>query len=367
MTTTFRKIRIVIFLAAIVGIGLFLTWMLGAKTALRQKITVVTEFSESVNGLVAGSPVRYHGVVVGRIRHIAIQETRAGDRVRIFMDLDAASLGCENAQQARQMILNKLKPDEHGRVLAASQVFASMATGQKAILFEPTSEIDVPANQVILDNGKYVAVPSHKSMMTQATDLAVHLMEQLKDVDVRQIGVNLQQALAKADRLLGDPRLDQTLGNASAASASARDVGGKLQEILDVKTVEALKRMLANASQASDDLAAVTADMRRMQNNPQMQKALADFQVLPAKFNALADSLEAQTHSANLPATSTELRNAAQNVSGAAQSIAATSRDISETRTAVLRTAVELEQTLRELRELLARINNATAAPPAKE
>lgn len=365
MASHFRKIRIVAFLAGILGISLFMTWMLGAKTALRQKVTVVTEFSESVNGLINGSPVRYHGVVVGRISDISIQPTKRGDRVRVFMTLDVDALGCDSAQEARQLIQERQKPDEHGRVLTASQIFASVATGQKAILFEPAAEIDVHANEIILDDTRAMPIPSRRSMMGQATDLATHLIEEMKEVDIKKIGANLEGSLARAETLLGNPKLAETLDNAAAASASVRSVAAKVDTALDAQAMADLKRTVANVAKASDDLAAISAELRQFQADPKTREALAKLQELPGRVDALAATLETQARGANLPETAGNLRTAAQDISGAAKAVAATSRDLGDTRTAVLRSTLELERTLRELRELLARINDATA--PAKE
>lgn len=367
MASHFRKIRIVAFLAGILGIALFMTWMLGAKTALRQKITIVTEFSESVNGLINGSAVRYHGVVVGRISDISITRAKPGDRVRVTMTLDVDALGCDTARQAQQMIQERLKPDDHGRVLTASQIFASVATGQKAVLLEstPLAEIDVRGNEIILDDSHGLPIPSRRSMMGQATDLATHLIEEMKEVDVKKIGANLEGSLAKAELLLGNPKLAETLDNAAAASASVRSVAAKVDTALDAQAVADLRRTVANVAKSSDDLAAITAELRQLQADPKTREALAKLQELPGRVDALAATLEGQARGANLPETAGSLRTAAQDISGAAKAVAATSRDLGDTRTAVLRSTLELERTLRELRELLARINDATA--PAKE
>ena len=89
MSDNTRFFRIGIFVAAagalLVGVMLYL----GLADEFAARIQFATSFSESVQGLTKGSPVKYKGVQIGQVDSIIIMPSEKV--IRVNMSIDTAS------------------------------------------------------------------------------------------------------------------------------------------------------------------------------------------------------------------------------------------------------------------------------------
>ena len=72
MSEKSQKLRIGIFIIAGTLLMLAVLFFLGLSDMFVEKVTLVTRFNESVQGLTVGSPVKYRGVQVGTVSKISI-------------------------------------------------------------------------------------------------------------------------------------------------------------------------------------------------------------------------------------------------------------------------------------------------------
>ena len=84
-----RRLRTGSFVAAGLILVLAILFFLGGRDLFAHKITVVTTFSESVQGLSRGSAVKFRGAPIGTVSDISIHF--ASNMVQVEMEIDVSS------------------------------------------------------------------------------------------------------------------------------------------------------------------------------------------------------------------------------------------------------------------------------------
>ncbi len=235
-------------LLAVVAAAAFVLWYSGASER-REYVRYEIYFNGSVSGLDRGSPVRYLGVDVGRVRNLSVDLVNPG-RVKVLAEVDSRA-PISGATQARLGLL-----------------------GLTGLLYidlqkDPTRDPQRP----LAKGEKYDVIPSRPG------DIEAFLSK-LPDLLARTAGVAERLELLLADDNLA--AVSETLQNMQVASRE-----------LPVVTREAAS-LAGDLRRTSSEVGDLAASMRGIANNaaPQLEATLAGARVAVDKLSHTADSLD---------------------------------------------------------------------------
>lgn len=177
---------------------------------------VQLRFEGSVWGLQAGAPVVLRGVRVGQVTHIGLDGGAAG--VPVQAELDRAALA-PLLQQAGADSDAAYAPRLVQRGLVATLATQSLLTGLLYVdlTFDPARAGATPAA------GDPPEIPTRPTVLS-------NLQRQLANVDVAQLGADLQAVAAAARRTMAQPEAEQALVRAGRAAAALETLAVQLQK-----------------------------------------------------------------------------------------------------------------------------------------
>ena len=236
-------IGLFVLVGAAIMIGIII-W-LGANQFFKEQNFYVTYFSSSVEGLETGSAVKYQGVPCGRISKITVAPD--GKLVEIIMQIDP-----------------NIKINDSLRVQSA---MAGIAGGKFLQLSYPKPEM-AEIYPKINFNPPYKYIKSSPSGLEEMTIAAQQVMNNLMELDVKNISNGTIEFLLNTNKLLSN---------------------------------KALFRIIQNLSQSSQRLNSILVDV---QNSPVLENTAQTSNVLfitSTKLQDLVDSLNKQVVNMNLP------------------------------------------------------------------
>lgn len=229
-------------------VGLFLT---GLRQMFEPTILVTTTFSESVQGIEKGSPVKFSGVPVGKVTHVSM---RPSEKI-VLVDIEINTRAFAVDPNSPNFIFYSQKRfrDELDRGLRCQMEFLGI-TGLKYIEIDyfakdatDTSYTAEPAN--LPANVFYL--PAHPSLLsgikTSVVDLLASVQYTINSInkidfdEVNNISTESRQTLQTLREVLLDksPRIDSTLNSitdgAEAISKFAHALDSHVDNI-DLKT-----------------------------------------------------------------------------------------------------------------------------------
>jgi phospholipid/cholesterol/gamma-HCH transport system substrate-binding protein len=260
--------------------------VLGVGSVFQRAALVETYIQESVQGLDVGSPMKFRGVLVGKVEEITLasavyntQRRYVLVRVGITSNLFQFSLTDPNDPSFR----NEL---ERGfRVRLAAQGLTGVAYLEADYLDperNPPLEIDWQP--------KYPYIPSARSRIVQLSDSVESILQNFEQLDIPQLmssvnkslsaitnlaeGANAQKIGVQANALLTEvretnrrlkdlvasPELKSTLVDAAAAAGSARQIIERAETPLNQLLVD-LPRAAENLEHLTKRLESVSADL----------------------------------------------------------------------------------------------------------
>ena len=235
-------------LLAIVATVAFVLWYSGAGER-RQYVRYEIYFDGSVSGLDKGSPVRYLGVDMGRVRNLSVDLANPG-RVKVLADVDSEA-PISGATQARLGLL-----------------------GLTGLLYIDLQKDPAADPQRPLARGKeFDVIPSRPG------DIEAFLSK-LPDMLARAAGLAERLELLLADDNL--EAVSETLENLQVASRE-----------LPVVTREAAS-LAGDLRRASNEVGALAASMRGVADTaaPQLEATLTSARAAMEKLDHTADSLD---------------------------------------------------------------------------
>ncbi len=235
-------------LLAIVATVAFVLWYSGASER-REYVRYEIYFDGSVSGLDKGSPVRYLGVDVGRVRNLSVDLANPG-RVKVLAEVDSEA-PISGATQARLGLL-----------------------GLTGLLYIDLQKNPAGDPQRPLAKGeKFDVIPSRPG------DIEAFLSK-LPDLLARAAGLAERLELLLADNNL--EAVSETLKNMQVAS---RDLPVVTREVAS---------LAGELRRTSSEVGELAASMRGIADNaePKLEATLAGAQVAVAKLSHTADSLD---------------------------------------------------------------------------
>ncbi|THB69763.1 MAG: MCE family protein [Desulfovibrio sp.] len=296
----------------LVGIGLLTAALilLGTGSLFEESIPAETYFNESVQGLDIGAPVKFRGVVIGRVSNIDFiinkYEPRNGDGsaryVLVEIALDGEAMNGFSAYSRVDVKVGIQNAIRQGlRVRLTTQGLTGVAYLEMDF-FDPARNPELPISwtpRAIY----FPSAPSTMSRIEAAINTIGNVMEQLKGANVEEFAESLDQffktlnksleeadvetigqlviksleelhgSLERVNTLLDAPEAENLIPDAAGAAASARRTLEGSEENF-IKTVEEMylaAEQLKNTMQSLDQLLA----------SPEMEEAAA---TLPSTF-----------------------------------------------------------------------------------
>jgi phospholipid/cholesterol/gamma-HCH transport system substrate-binding protein len=262
MSTEVRKFRVGLFaiVALVVGVG-GLIWV-GASQFFEDTIPFVTYFSESVQGLDPGSPVKYRGVPAGRVEQIRIAPD--GQLIEVLMEVKSEFVW---------YLVND--------PLLRTQLQLSGITGLRYVEIERASGDALAQSPALHFQPEYQVVPSRGSDFKAIQSALGDIYERVMSVDLEGISNDTRSVLQSANTVLSDPRIDAMLTNFQNTSEATTRVARNLERMTgDIMLAPAVE----NATEATAEARALFANL-----NGETRRQLGE---AAEQFNQLAQSAQ---------------------------------------------------------------------------
>jgi phospholipid/cholesterol/gamma-HCH transport system substrate-binding protein len=238
-------------------------------------------FQGSVNGITAGSPVRYLGVDVGKVARIML-DPKQPNRVEVLADIDSSAPIEERtrASLSLQGITGLLFVDLKQDPKAVVSTGALPQGDRYPIIRSAPSDFDV-----LLSN-----LPA---LTTHLVDLADRFTQVFSDENVRALKVTLQNAQAASESLPG--AVHEVQGLVADVRRTTQEIQGAATDLHAVITHSSpdLEAALANIRRVSDNLADTTQRLDAFVNQNEPNFARFTQQSLPEFEQLLRESRQA--------------------------------------------------------------------------
>jgi paraquat-inducible protein B len=182
-------------------------------------VPFVSNFTSSVAGLAAGSPVTLRGLKIGEVASLGLVYDRAADNVMVPVHF---TLEPERISMLELPVNGDLDVKIRQLVQRGLRVkleTSNMLTGQKQLSMDVFA--NAPAAELRKDGNDYV-IPVLGGSSDDAVTAATNLLNKLNDVPFQTISQNLNQLLAGASNLVNDKQLAETIGTLQTTLASTQ-------------------------------------------------------------------------------------------------------------------------------------------------
>lgn len=219
------------------GIGLIILGiiLLSSGSLFRRTITVETYFSESIQGLSDGSPVKYRGVEIGQIDKISfvhqiykptnLQAQDAYSRYVYVEMIISPNVFTKNVKTPIQDIIQH-DVEQGLRIKLALQ-------GLTGTAYLELNFVDPKTNPPLrIDwKPKNYYIPSAPSTLTQFSDNAQIILEKLKKVDFQKVGNNATELMQRINYLLSqtEHQLQDSINNSAIITENLRAFSGRIK------------------------------------------------------------------------------------------------------------------------------------------
>ncbi|ANU67123.1 MlaD family protein [Turicimonas muris] len=255
--------------------------VIASPNFFRPKTYAETYFTESVNGLDVGAPVKFRGVPIGKVTEIDLSSTVYPEN-HIFLFSKNKSVAVVkmllyfDEGQVRQELRKYI---EEG-LRAQTQLSGLTGTLYISLDFLNPKEFPAPKKPPVWE-ANYLVIPSAPSLTTQITESVSSFLSRLDkihpDQKLMETIPNAKELIANLDRIadgLNAHTLNLILTNFDKLLKTASN---KISD-LDVKTLKSLIAQLDSTA----------ADLDKQVGTSNIDKLMNDINSLSAKFDAMA-------------------------------------------------------------------------------
>jgi len=272
--------------------------VLGVGSVFQRTALVETYIEESVQGLDVGSPMKFRGVLVGKVEEItltsAVYNTRRRYvlvRVGITSNLFQFPLADPNDPSFKSEL-------ERGfRVRLAAQGLTGVAYLEADYLDperNPPLEIDWQP--------QYPYIPSARSRILQLGDSLESILQNFEQIDIPRLMSSVDRSLAAITKMAEGANVEKVGAQANALLSEVRETNRQLKDL--VASPE-LKSTLVDAAAAASSARQILERAEKPLN-----QLLTDLPRVSESLERLAQRLDSV--SADLPDTSAQLRQTVQ-------------------------------------------------------
>jgi phospholipid/cholesterol/gamma-HCH transport system substrate-binding protein len=238
----------------------------GSGRFFRKTMSFVCYFSGSVNGLIAGAPVKFRGVPIGSVTDMRFRLAQATGanaedfRIPVWFQIDLQQLS--ELRGGGAVRIDRQRLDELiAQGLRAQLQTESFVTG---VLYVGLDFF--PGSPVVLANGDrpdILEVPTMPTALERASQTLTKLLARIEKLDVEGLVHSIKNAVDGFNVLVRSPEFDRTL-------VAAREALGSIQQLSDsVKPgvqpmMTSLGATSAGARASLQRLDATLADLRSL-------------------------------------------------------------------------------------------------------
>lgn len=258
MATEAHKLQVGAFvIAATVIVVAGLIW-LGASRFFEKAEPFVTYFSESVQGLDVGAPVKFRGVTGGRVSQIQIAPD--GELIEVRMDIDPSV-----AQAIRRDPTVRATLELSGvtglRYVEIDRRQGEALNQSPPLTFAPPAELILSARS------------SLKAIQAALSDVYDRFMQ----VDTKGISDDARRAFQAAAALMQDERLDALLTNLKQTTQTVNQLARNLESMTSgVRLAPAVE----NATQATAEAKQLFTDLTKGKTGQELVRAITQLNAL---------------------------------------------------------------------------------------
>ena len=294
MSTSIRHFKLGLFVLGATLVFIAIVLIVGSGSFGRTRVKMETYFNESVQGLDIGSKVKYRGVSVGEVTRITFSSTRyefekppteRKQYVLVETALDPQIVSLRLGSVSDQDKLFKQQIERGLRVRLNPQ-------GITGTSYLEIDFLDPAANRPLAIDWipEHLYVPSAPSTVKQFVDAASDLLNELRHIDLANMGLVLRETISQVNRLattannrLEKLPVDQLARDATALITEMRGSNKRLSDAITAFPAEAIGR----------DLSTLLAELR--ESNQRLGKALSDPQIakLPEQASTMIETANA--------------------------------------------------------------------------
>ena len=229
-----RRLRTGSFVVGGLVLVLLILFFLGGRDLFAHKITVVTSFSESVQGLSRGSAVKFRGAPIGTVSDISIHF--ASNMVQVEMEIDVSSFS-DDEDELRSKFLYAVR--EKG---LRCRLEHQGITGLKFIDFDyfgGTSRIN--RKGLSSKAADAIEVPSVPSTFQDVLGTITKSLDRLSKIDIDGISSDIARTVSEISDILADPAIKSAISRINEAAAN---IESSTQTINRVCSEERLDRLM---------------------------------------------------------------------------------------------------------------------------
>jgi len=235
-----RRLRTGSFVVAGLLLVLLVLFFLGGKDLFAHKITVVTSFSESVQGLSRGSAVKFRGAPIGMVSDISIHF--ASNLVQVEMEIDVASF-IDDEDELRGKFLHAVR--EKG---LRCRLEHQGVTGLKFIDFDYFGDTSTGSPKGL--NSKAadaIEVPSVPSTFQDVLGTITKSLDRLGKIDIEGISGDVARTVREVSDLLGDPAIKSAISRINEAAANIESSTQTINRVCDEERLNKLMYSLESS------------------------------------------------------------------------------------------------------------------------
>jgi phospholipid/cholesterol/gamma-HCH transport system substrate-binding protein len=323
--------------------------VLGAGVLFQRTALVETYIEESVQGLDIGSPMKFRGVMVGKVEEITLTSAMYDTRRRyvlvragITSNLFDFPLADPNDPSFRSEV------DRGFRVRLAAQGLTGVAYLEADYLDperNPPLEIDWQP--------KYPYIPSVRSRIVQLSDSVESILQNFEQLDIPRLMTSVDRSLAAITKVAEGTDVEKVGAQAYTLLTEVRETNRQLKNLVaspELKTAVA-------------DAAAATAGARQIIERAEkpLGQLLADLPRAVESFERLAKRLDSV--SADLPDSSAQLRQTLQRLN---RLISSQQQDIEKTVDNLRAMSENLKEITDDSRKYPSQLLFGAPPPPSK-
>jgi phospholipid/cholesterol/gamma-HCH transport system substrate-binding protein len=323
--------------------------VLGAGVLFQRTALVETYIEESVQGLDIGSPMKFRGVMVGKVEEITLTSAMYDTRRRyvlvragITSNLFDFPLADPNDPSFRSEV------DRGFRVRLAAQGLTGVAYLEADYLDperNPPLEIDWQP--------KYPYIPSVRSRIVQLSDSVESILQNFEQLDIPRLMTSVDRSLAAITKVAEGTDVEKVGAQAYTLLTEVRETNRQLKNLVaspELKTAVA-------------DAAAATAGARQIIERAEkpLGQLLADLPRAVESFERLAKRLDSV--SADLPDSSAQLRQTLQRLN---RLISSQQQDIEKTVDNLRAMSESLKEITDDSRKYPSQLLFGAPPPPSK-
>ncbi|MCK5831259.1 MAG: MCE family protein [Methylococcales bacterium] len=183
----------------------------------------IVVFSESINGLTVGAPIKLYGVQIGHVTEIKVERDKETNKTLIPVIFEVNPTNLSNYVNTHMMDWEDVEVDKLiNSGLRMQLQLGSLLTGQLFIeaLFLPETPIKLSGHKTDLKE-----IPSIPSNSDEIQKTIRNILENSKSIDLAELFDNLQKTASNLEQITGS---EQTKSTLSAINISMLD----LQQIM---------------------------------------------------------------------------------------------------------------------------------------